>query len=403
MNSDVNDLDGIERDLARTRSRLDATLDELQQKLSPGELMDQAVTYLKEGGGMEFGHNLGRSVRDNPIPVALIGIGLGWLVVANSRKAEPPTAWRDEPRTFDNGRAAGRYTGARVQHSAYAGSNYGSVAAHQSMPYQAAAYDDLATKAMEAGSRVERRAGETENAFNERASEAKAAVLGVTRNAGEAASAFGERVEAALTSAADRFKRMTEQAGAMATDAGHAAANMASDLADRGKASLNTLYDYGEAAVDTVRDRADYAMAQTRDMGSRTANYLQDQPLLLGALGIALGAGLGLLLPASRYEREVVADMRRGLLDQADEAVRDVQFRAARVAESVINTAQETTQREGLTGVSPHGLAAAARERVADTAGRVRDVVEETAAAGREAVAREFETEPRHDARRVAG
>ena len=148
---------------------------------------------------------------------------------------------------------------------------------------------------------------------------------------------------------------------------------------------------------------ADYAMSQTREMGSRTATYLQDQPLLLGALGIALGAGLGLLLPASRYEREVVADMRRGLLDQADEAVRDVQFRAARVAESVINTAQATTQREGLSGVTPHGLAAAAREQVADTAGRFRDVVEESAAAGREAVARELRTEPQHDARRVAG
>ena len=181
---------------------------------------------------MEFGHNLGRSVRDNPIPVALIGIGLGWLVVANSRKAEPPTAWRDEPRAGGNGNVAGRYTGSRVQHSAYAGSNHGSVAAHQSMPYQAAAYEDLATKAMEAGSRVERRAGETEDAFNERAGAAKAAVLGVARDAGETASAFGERVEAALASAADRFKRMTEQAGAMATDAGQAAADMAGDLAE---------------------------------------------------------------------------------------------------------------------------------------------------------------------------
>ena len=403
MSTDVNELDGIERDLARTRSRLDATLDELQQKLSPGELMSQAVTYIKEGGGMEFGHNLGRSVRDNPIPVALIGIGLGWLVVANSRKAEPPTAWRDEPRTGGNGNTAGRYTGARVQHSAYAGSNHGSVAAHQSMPYQAAAYEDLATKAMEAGSRVERRAGETEDAFKERAGAAKAAVLGIARDAGEAASAFSERVEAALASATDRFKRMTEQAGAMASDAGHAAADMAGDLAGRGQAGLNTLYDYGEAAVGSVRDGADYAVAQTRDMGSRTATYLQDQPLLLGALGIALGAGLGLLLPASRYEREVVADMRRGLLDQADEAVRDVQFRAARVAESVINTAQATTEREGLTGVTPQGLAAAAREKVTDTAGRFRDVVEESAAAGREAVARELKAEPRHDARRVAG
>ena len=108
MSTDLNELDGIERDLARTRSRLDATLDELQQKLSPGELMSQAVTYIKEGGGMEFGHNLGRSVRDNPIPVALIGIGLGWLVVANSRKAERRRRrGGTEPRAGGNGNTVG--------------------------------------------------------------------------------------------------------------------------------------------------------------------------------------------------------------------------------------------------------------------------------------------------------
>ena len=40
----------------------------------------------------------------------------------------------------------------------------------------------------------------------------------------------------------------------------------------------------------------------------------------------------------------------------------------------------------------PQGLAASARELVADTASRVRGAVEETAAAGREAVERELST-----------
>ena len=37
------------------------------------------MTYFKEGGGVDFSRNLARSVRDNPVPVALISIGLGWL------------------------------------------------------------------------------------------------------------------------------------------------------------------------------------------------------------------------------------------------------------------------------------------------------------------------------------
>ena len=45
----------IERDLAQTRARLDATIDALQQRLSPGEMVDQAIGYVKESGGGEFG------------------------------------------------------------------------------------------------------------------------------------------------------------------------------------------------------------------------------------------------------------------------------------------------------------------------------------------------------------
>ena len=88
MTGDTSEIDRIERDLAATRAQLDGTIDALQQKLSPGELMSQAVTYFKEGSGMDLSHNIGRSLRDNPVPVALIGVGLGWLVVSGKRRTE---------------------------------------------------------------------------------------------------------------------------------------------------------------------------------------------------------------------------------------------------------------------------------------------------------------------------
>lgn len=384
MSDDTTAIDAIEHDLMRTRARLDATIGELQQKLSPGELMDQAMTYFKESGGMELGQKFGQSVRDNPIPVAMIGVGLGWLVVAGSRKPDP-APWDHAGRPGANG--AGQVRGG-YRPLPYAGA--GGVAAHQTMPYQAAAYDDLATKAVEAGGRLQRRADETEDAFEERTQDAKAAVLGVTRQVGEAAQAFRQRVEGALTSAKDQVRRTAEQAQAMASDVGASAADFAGDVAHRGEAGLRHLYDYGQDAVSSVRDGADYAVTQTREIGSRTATYLQEQPLLLGALGIALGAGLGMLLPSSRYEREIVRDVRRGLRDQAEETVRDAQFRVARVAETVIETAKEATRREGFTGDKPEELASSAREQVADTASRARGVVEETVAAGRDALQREM-------------
>ena len=327
MSGDSTAIDAIEHDLMRTRARLDRTIDELQRKLSPGELMSQAMTYFEESGGMELGQKLGQSVRDNPIPVAMIGVGLGWLVVAGSRKPDP-APWEQAGRPAGNGMEPARGGYHPLRYGA------GSVAAHQTMPYQAAAYDDLAAKAVEAGSRLRRQADETEAAFEERTQDAKAAVLGVTRQVGEATQAFRQRVEQALASAKDQVRRTAEQAQAMASEAGASAVDFAGDVAHRGEAGLRHLYDRGQDAVSSLRDGADQAVTQTRELGSRTASYLQEQPLLLGALGVALGAGLGMLLPSSRYERDIVRDVRRGLRDQAEETVRDAQFRAARVARS---------------------------------------------------------------------
>ena len=93
----------IERELDDTRSRLDDTIGALQRKVAPGTMVDQAVEYFSEGGGMEFGRNLGRSMRDNPIPVALIGVGLGWLMLANSRQTNGGVqGWREGRRMRDD-------------------------------------------------------------------------------------------------------------------------------------------------------------------------------------------------------------------------------------------------------------------------------------------------------------
>ena len=96
MREEWTDTGEIERELDDTRSRLDDTIGALQRKVAPGTMVDQAVEYFSEGGGMELGRNLGRSMRDNPIPVALIGVGLGWLMLANSRQTDGGgQGWRE--------------------------------------------------------------------------------------------------------------------------------------------------------------------------------------------------------------------------------------------------------------------------------------------------------------------
>lgn len=71
----------LEREAEESRARIEGLLDQLGGHLSPDRLMEQAKDYLQKGPGA-FGGNLGAVVRDNPVPVVLAGLGLGWLALA---------------------------------------------------------------------------------------------------------------------------------------------------------------------------------------------------------------------------------------------------------------------------------------------------------------------------------
>lgn len=70
----------IQAEIQRTRREMDGTLSAIEQRLTPGQLVDQGLTYLKNSGGQEFVSNLGQQAKQNPLPVALVGIGLAWLM-----------------------------------------------------------------------------------------------------------------------------------------------------------------------------------------------------------------------------------------------------------------------------------------------------------------------------------
>jgi Protein of unknown function (DUF3618) len=220
----------IERELDQTRSRLDTTMDVLQQKLAPGSMVDQAVEYFSEGDGMELGRNFGRSLRANPIPVALIGAGVGWLVWANLRRSAAGDSWSEQPWMRDNrfgGRLERHMDGRYRSGPSGPGARTGT---HQPMPSEAAAQDDLATKAHRAGAQLQRETGEAEDAFQDRVDAARATVLGLTRDAGEAAESFRRRVTEAMSSGAERVRSVVSDMG-----------ESAGQLAERGQAAARDL------------------------------------------------------------------------------------------------------------------------------------------------------------------
>lgn len=92
----------IEREIGDIRSRMDQVIDEIEFRLSPGQMtggVADVVRSVIEGGGDGTSGRIARAIRANPVPVALIGIGALWLGWAVSRT--PETA------SLDGGKAGG--------------------------------------------------------------------------------------------------------------------------------------------------------------------------------------------------------------------------------------------------------------------------------------------------------
>ena len=285
MTYDSSDPATIERELAETRARLDARLGELTNRLSPGRLVDDGLDYLRHGQGAEFFRNLGADLRDNPLAVAVTGVGLAWLIAASA------LAWNRNARP----RRMPSSTGA------------------EAFGFE----DDLAARAQQAGDTLTRLADESEEAFNTRIAEARAQILGVQREVSETASAFiarvQEQLETARQSVRDRLDRMRQSTA-----------------------------EWGAAVGEQTR-RTGEAMGQAaqqgREMMSRAGSAIGDavnqNPMLLGALGLTAGVLLAALTPASEQEETLMAPLAGALRRSAGEALE----RGKRAAEAAADTA----------------------------------------------------------------
>lgn len=78
----------LERTADRIRADLNRTLDALERKISPSQLLDRSLVYLREHGG-EMVNAVGDTARRNPVPILLTVAGLGWLIVSAVRTREP--------------------------------------------------------------------------------------------------------------------------------------------------------------------------------------------------------------------------------------------------------------------------------------------------------------------------
>lgn len=301
----------IERDVEQTRARLSGTLDELRDRAQPGQLFEQVLDYAKQSGGADMARNLGQQMRDNPLPLLLIGAGIGWLMLGGANRNGGTATYRpaSTPRYATTGQAWPEH-------------------------------DDGASLADRAGATADA----AKNRIGDAAGSLRDSIAGAVDSAGEA-----------LGSA---YARVTDAAGSVtegATDAAHQARERASSLV----ASV------GEGARHGLRSGADSAR---NGMGWLVA----EQPLVLGALGLAVGAAIGALLPGTEAEDRLMGETRDRLVGQARETAEQGYERVKETAREQLEQAKRKLDE---TGLSPDRMG----EALTQTARQLKDAVSDVA------------------------
>jgi hypothetical protein len=158
-------------------------------------------------------------------------------------------------------------------------------------------------------------------------------------------------------------------------------------LRDAGAAGLDRVARAGSEVADTaygyaqnIPDAGGVLFGTARD---NLSELFRTQPLALGAVGLAIGAGIAAALPATDLEAEYFGEASDNFKEQAADFASEQVSRAATVAEDVVAAVSDEARNQGLTVDAAKSAIAdipAKLGRVADAAGKgISDRVKTTA------------------------
>jgi hypothetical protein len=300
----------LEREAEAARARLSDTAEELRSRMSPGQMMDEVLNQFRGGDGNQMLANLRNQARDNPMALALVGSGLAWLMMGSGPDASRSHAPAPAPMPR------------RPLSSAYPSSG-------SSQPVGSGAYGagTAGTGSYAAGTSG---AGASEDVWGDSSgssSEDDSSGGGMIHGASEAISSAGQAV-------GDRLHKVGDMAGEWA----------------RGVQSAGS--DAMSGAAHGVSGAAHGVRHSAADFGQQARNgfldMLEREPLVIGALGVAVGAAIGALLPATEIERQHLAPAGEALKDKATTLVDQGMAEAKEMASEVYETARDEADRQGL-------------------------------------------------------
>jgi hypothetical protein len=109
-----------------------------------------------------------------------------------------------------------------------------------------------------------------------------------------------------------------------------------------GREQVDTAAEYARSIPDSATDALDRARANLADLFTA-------QPLALGAIGLAIGAGIAAALPASEAEIDYMGETSDAVKAKAADFAAEQTARATEVAGDVLEAVTEEARNQGLT------------------------------------------------------
>lgn len=313
-------------DIEQTRADMSETIEAIQERLNPQRLTEQvkdqvreqfeeakttvkdqvreqfeeakatvrdatigkAETMVRNAGDTvtEARYTIMETIRQNPLPAALVGIGLGWL--------------------FMNSRSSSRHSSQSYRGEFYA-DQYGD---RYYGTYPSASRSYSQPNVLQRGQHA---VGDTVQQAQEKAGDVASKVQGTV-----------------------------------------------SDLADRGQATVGNIVSQAQDTAGSIANQAQNTASTIADQAQYQAQRIEDRfqvalvenPLAVGAIALAVGAAVGLAVPQTRREHELMGEARDTLVERAQSVAQDtvekVQQVAGQVVEQAETTVKEQTREQGL-------------------------------------------------------
>lgn len=335
----------------QTRAEMADTIEALKEKLEPQHLVEQAKETVREATigkaqhvmdeakdrakeavdsvsytARDYSTTIVDTIRANPIPAAMIGIGVGWLLMSARKQNGYERRYEGE-----------RYYGPTGSNSVYGAPTYGAQTyrAYGTPDYQTTdryenpaagnygAYESNSGGLRDMAGRVQDRAGEVVDRVQDRAGQ-------MADRAGEMVGRVQDRAGEMAGRVQDRAGRMVDRAGDMA----HQVQDRAGQVAGR--------------VQESAAQVSERARLQARQAATAVQHNVEENPLAVGAVALAVGAALGFLLPETQKEHELMGQARDRIMDRAQSTAQQVGQKVQNVAREAVDTMKAQAQEQGM-------------------------------------------------------